>query len=148
MHVRRAHRDDFHRIMVLYRQLHPEDPVLTDGTERALFNAIVSRQDLTIFALEDEGLIQATCYLNVIPNLTRGARPYAVLENVVTDEPSRGRGWGKAVIRHALGAAWESNCYKVMLQTGSKRESTLAFYRACGFSGTDKHGFVSWRPVP
>ena len=46
----------------------------------------------------------------------------------------------------APNAAWAAGCYKVMLQTGSTRESTHAFYRACGFSGTDKHAYVAWCP--
>lgn len=147
MHVRAARAEDFQRIMDLYRQLHPDDPVLAASVGRAVFEDILTRADLTIFVLEQETRVQATCYLNVIPNLTRSGRPYAILENVVTDECQRGRGFGKRVIGHALAAAWRAGCYKVMLQTGSRRESTQAFYRACGFSGTDKHGYVAWRPL-
>jgi hypothetical protein len=42
-----------------------------------------------------------------------------------------------------LQSAWDAGCYKVMLLTGSRRPSTHAFYRACGFSGDDKTGFVA-----
>jgi GNAT superfamily N-acetyltransferase len=48
-------------------------------------------------------------------------------------------------IAHALDAAWTAGCYKVMLQTGSKRESAQAFYETCGFSGDDKQAYVAWR---
>ncbi|MEV6282646.1 hypothetical protein [Kribbella sp. NPDC051770] len=33
--------------------------------------------------------------------------------------------------------------FKAMLMTGSKRESTHAFYRACGFADDDKTGYVA-----
>ncbi|MBK79363.1 MAG: GNAT family N-acetyltransferase [Gammaproteobacteria bacterium] len=133
--------------MRLYRQLQPSDPVPADGGARAVFAAIVESDALRLYLLEDgDGRVSASCYLNVIPNLTRGARPYAVIENVITDEARRGRGLGRAVIGHALDAAWAAGCYKVMLQTGSTQESTHAFYRACGFSGTDKHAYVAWCP--
>ena len=42
--------------------------------------------------------------------------------------------------------AWKEGCYKAMLQTGSKQESTHAFYRACGFRADEKTGYVA-RPV-
>lgn len=147
LRVREAAAGDFDVVMRLYRQLQPSDPVPADGDARAVFATIVESDALRLYLLEDgDGRVSASCYLNVIPNLTRGARPYAVIENVITDEARRGRGLGRAVIRHALDAAWAAGCYKVMLQTGSTRESTHAFYRACGFSGTDKHAYVAWCP--
>ena len=145
--IREARSGDFESLMALYRQLQPADPVVTDGHDRAVFDAITASESLRLFVLEDHaGELRASCYLNVIPNLTRGARPYAVIENVITDEAMRGRGFGRAVIGHALAAAWSAGCYKVMLQTGSKRESTHALYRACGFSATDKQAYVAWHP--
>jgi len=146
MEIRRAREEDFARVLELYRQLQPRDPVLTDGRDRAVFDVIRRADGLSLFVLEDGGEIRSTCYLNVIPNLTRSASPYAIVENVVTDRAARGKGYGKRILAHALGAAWEAGCYKVMLQTGSKRESTHAFYRACGFSGDARHAYVARRP--
>jgi hypothetical protein len=42
--------------------------------------------------------------------------------------------------RRAVTAAWQVDCYKVMLMTGSKRTSTLAFYTSAGFE-QNKTGF-------
>ena len=39
--------------------------------------------------------------------------------------------------------AWAAGCYKVMLMTSSRRESTHAFYRACGFSDTVKTAYLA-----
>ena len=146
MLVRSARVSDFDRVMELYRQLQPRDPVLADGRDRAVFERILSAPWLELFVVEDEGRIQSSCYLNVIPNMTRSARPYAVIENVITDDAARRRGYGKRVVTHALEAAWAAGCYKVMLSTGSKREATHAFYEACGFSGDAKRAFVARRP--
>lgn len=145
MRVRKAEAADFVRIMDLYRQLQPSDPILSDGTDRAAFDEILRSPWLSLFVLEDHGRIQSSCYLNVIPNITRAARPYAIIENVITDSAARRKGYGKRVVTHALEAAWAAGCYKVMLQTGSKREATHAFYRACGFSGDAKQAFVARR---
>jgi GNAT superfamily N-acetyltransferase len=142
MIVRKAGGADFDRILELYRQLQPSDPMLTDGRDRAVFDEILRSPWLGLFVLEDEGRVQSTCYLNVIPNITRAARPYAVIENVVTDAAARRKGYGKRVIAHALEQAWAAGCYKVMLLTGSKREATHAFYTACGFVGDAKQAFI------
>ena len=100
-----------------------------------------------MFVLELDDAVVATTYLNVIPNLTRAASPYAVIENVVVDERLRRTGLGKQIMGSTLKAAWSAGCYKAMLMTGSRRPSTLAFYRACGFSADAKRAFLA-RPDP
>ena len=89
----------------------------------------------------------STCTLILVPNLTRGGRPYGLIENVVTHPDYRRRGLGTSVLKRALQAAWERNCYKVMLLTGSKNEATLRFYEKAGFARGVKTGFVA-RPAP
>lgn len=86
----------------------------------------------------------ATCTLTLIPNLTRNMRPYGVIENVVTDPAFRQRGFGTGTLQYALQDAWREDCYKVMLLTGSKRESTLRFYEKAGFQRGVKTGFVAY----
>ncbi|WP_460661951.1 GNAT family N-acetyltransferase [Kribbella swartbergensis] len=130
--------------MRLYRQLHPGDPVRRDGGDADVFAGILRTPGLRLFVLDDHGLVVATTYLNVIPNLTRGAAPYAVIENVVVDADRRGRGLGKRIMAGTLQAAKDAGCYKVMLMTGSRKVSTHAFYKACGFGG-GKTAYV-WRP--
>jgi GNAT superfamily N-acetyltransferase len=91
------------------------------------------------FAMEDQEPV-ATATLLVIPNLTRATRPYAFIENVVPLETRRGRGYGRAVVRHAIETAFAANCYKVMLLTGRQRPEVHAFYESCGFI-QNKTGF-------
>ncbi|MEZ5557999.1 MAG: GNAT family N-acetyltransferase [Pseudomonadales bacterium] len=143
MTIREAVDADFAGILGLYAQLHPDDPTLNDARDVEVFQTIQASPWLAIFVLERDGRICSTCYLNVIPNITRAARPYAIIENVVTDQAYRGRGFGRALIQKVLAIAWERGCYKAMLQTGSKQASTHAFYRACGFSADDKVGYVA-----
>ncbi len=143
MRIREATSADLPDVLKLYRQLSPEDPILTDGEDRSAFQLILDTPGLSIFLLETDGKAVSTCYLNIIPNLTRSAHSYAIIENVVTDEAHRGNGFGKAVLQHAMAVAWDSGCYKVMLLTGSKTEATHAFYRSCGFSADEKTGYVA-----
>jgi GNAT superfamily N-acetyltransferase len=135
---------DFEAISRLYHQLHPDEPVLTD---RSGFDRILESESFRLCVLEVDGAVVATTYLNLVPNLTRGSRPYAVIENVVVEKSLRGTGLGKEIMAATLQAAWDAGCYKTMLMTGSKRESTHAFYRACGFSPDAKHAFLARPPA-
>jgi GNAT superfamily N-acetyltransferase len=42
-------------------------------------------------------------------------------------------GLGRRVLTHALDLAWQADCYKVVLATGSQQETTLRFYEQSGF---------------
>ena len=83
----------------------------------------------------------------IIPNLTRNVRPYAfvvVVENVVTHGDYRKKGYATACLNFAKQIAEENHCYKMMLLTGSKKESTLNFYRNAGYNNLDKTAFIQW----
>lgn len=140
---REAGTDDLEEILRLYRQLHPADPELQDGSDVAAFEQILGSPGLRLFVLELDGVVVATTYLNVIPNITRSASPYAVIENVVVEESLRGTGLGKKITASTLEAAWAAGCYKAMLMTGSRSPGTHAFYRACGFSPDAKTAYLA-----
>ena len=144
--IRIAKEHDFEGIMNLLRQLNPDDPVISDGRDKVIFERILKESNLRILILEESGKILSTCYLNIIPNLTRNAAPYAIIENVVTDTAFRNPGFGKKLMAFALESAWKAGCYKVMLQTGSKKESTHKFYSSCGFAGGEKFAFNARNP--
>ncbi|GAB2462084.1 GNAT family N-acetyltransferase [Nocardioides hungaricus] len=141
--IREALPEDFGAVMRLYGQLHPGDPVLDNGSDRDVYDAILATRSLTLLVLEIDGVVVATTYLNIIPNITRSASPYAVIENVVVDESVRGTGLGKQIMAATLRAAWDAGCYKAMLLTGSKTPSTHAFYRSCGFSPDAKTAYLA-----
>lgn len=60
------------------------------------------------------GKLVASCPVVVIPNLTRGGKPYALIENIVTRTNYRGCGFGKALLREAVERAWKHDCYKTI----------------------------------
>ncbi len=146
MIVRTASTGDFQDIVRLYRQLNPDDLVINDGSDREMYDTILASSWLHIFVLELEGIIVATAYLNVIPNITREVSPYAIIENVVTEESQRGKGFGKYLMQKVLSFAWQNGCYKAILQTGSKKEETHEFYKGCGFIKGERFAFVAYPP--
>lgn len=148
MLCRRVIPSDLTALLRLYTFLNPTDPILQPEDPAVLRQWAVIRADphLRYYVVEVDGSVVATCAFTLIPNLTRGMRPYGVIENVVTDPAFRQQGLGTSVLHHALAEAWREGCYKVMLSTGSKRESTLRFYEKAGFQRGVKTGFVAYPP--
>lgn len=136
--------DELPALLELYQHLHADDPALpiSDDVE-LLWRRILADPSQHYLVAELEGRIVASCVLVVIANLTRGARPYGLIENVVTHPDFRKRGLGTQLLKAALALAWEQNCYKVMLLTGRKDKATLRFYQQAGFEGGVKAGFVA-----
>ena len=129
MLLREIEKAELSQLMRLYRILHPSDVPLPDrSVVEQRWSDIQADSAHTYFgAFVDDSLV-STCTLSVIPNLTRGCRPYGMIENVVTDPPFRRQGIGSAVLKHALRHAWKCECYKVMLLTGRLNEETYRFY--------------------
>jgi len=145
--VRRIKPEELDELLALYAQLHPDDDPLPDRAELYLKWAdIILNPLLHYFVGECGGEIVSSCTLAIIPNLTRGARPYGLIENVITREDCRNRGFGTAILHYALQIAWDAHCYKVMLLSGSKKEETLQFYDGAGFQRGIKTGYIAYPP--
>jgi len=143
MSLRKLQRPDLDALLDLYTHLHAADEPLAPR-ERVLevWEQLLASTGLSCLGLELDGLLVASCTLCITPNLTRGTRPYAQIENVVTRSEYRRRGLGKTIIQAALAQAWSAGCYKVMLMTG--RRDAHAFYEQCGFRSDAKTGFVAY----
>jgi GNAT superfamily N-acetyltransferase len=132
-------------LLDLYQHLHEIDfPLPDERTIQDVWDEITHDPKIWLFvAVHNAGLI-GSCILTIIPNLTRGARPYGIIENVVTHAGYRKRGIGTKLLQRALNTSWEKNCYKVMLLTGSKQEALLHFYEKAGFVRGIKTGFIAY----
>jgi len=139
--IRTAVHADLAGMLDLYQHLNPTDPRVTETTAAPAWAAMLGSDLIRLFVAEEDGLLVSSCTLVIVPNITRGARSYAVIENVVTHAGYRGRGLGRAVLAAAVEAAWSADCYKVMLATGSRQGSTWSFYEGAGFTRATKTHF-------
>jgi GNAT superfamily N-acetyltransferase len=143
--VRCIQKDELPALLELYQYLHDHDDPRPDADQiQAVWDTIWNNPWLYYFVGEIDGVLVSSCTLSIIPNLTRGMRPYGLIENVVTHPDHRRQGFGGQVLQYALQIAWDQNCYKVMLLTGRKEESTMVFYEKAGFVRGVKTGFIAY----
>jgi len=141
MEFRQARREDLSGILALYPHLSPEDPTLPQDAAEAIWERIEADPSIAYFVACEEGQILSTCYVVVVPNLTRGGRSWAVVENMVTHPAHQGHGLGRAVLDLAVAFARERGCYKIALLSSARRVEAHRFYEAAGFDGDAKRGF-------
>ena len=142
--VREAVKEDLDELLNLYLFLHEKNiPENSEHLENT-WKTIIEDINHHIVVKEINGKIVSSCVCVIIPNLTRNIRPYAFIENVVTNEKYRGKGYATECHKYAKEIAIKNNCYKMMLLTGTKNENTVAFYKSAGYNSDDKIAFIQW----
>ena len=142
--IREANKDDLKELLELYLYLHEENLPNQDQHLEDTWKQIMEDKNHHIIVNEIDGKIVSSCVCVIIPNLTRNVRPYAFVENVVTHADYRKKGYATECLNYAKTIAKNKNCYKMMLLTGSKRETTLRFYENAGYNSNDKTAFIQW----
>ena len=141
--IRPARLSDLSGILNLYQELRPNDPRLEATQAKQKLDDIISNPNTEIIVADIEGKLCATCMLGVVPSLAMGAKPFGIIEHVVTLSEARGKGYGKAVLTYALELAWKLGCYKVVLLSGAQRTDAHHLYKSVGFVGDVEKGFVA-----
>jgi GNAT superfamily N-acetyltransferase len=142
--VREIKENELNELLELYLYLHETTvPEMSEHLKNT-WKTILEDKNHHIIVKEVDGKIVSSCVCVIIPNLARGVRPYALVENVVTHGDYRKKGYSTECLNYAKEIAIKENCYKIMLLTGSKLESTLNFYRKAGYNSNDKTAFVRW----
>ena len=142
--LREAVKEDLKELLNLYLFLHEKNiPENSEHLENT-WKTIIEDINHHIVVKEINGKIVSSCVCVIVPNLTRNIRPYALIENVVTNEGYRGKGYATECLNYAKEIAIKNNCYKMMLLTGTKSENTLAFYKNAGYNSDDKIAFIQW----
>lgn len=142
--VREIAENELNGLLQLYLYLHEKSiPEMTEHLKRT-WSTIIQDENHHIIVNMIDGIIVSSCVCVIIPNLTRNVRPYSFVENVVTHEKYRGNGYATECLNYAKEIAKKANCYKMMLLTGSKEETTFKFYSHAGYNSTDKTAFIQW----
>ena len=143
MELRELNESDLESLIKLYEQLDGANGNYSAEDARQIWKSeIEGNKKLKYFGAVENGKVISTCYVLIIPNLTRLGSSIAFVENVVTDKDYRGQGLGRKVMEKAIDFAREKNCYKVILQSGSWRKEAHQFYENLGFDGESKKAFI------
>ena len=142
MIIRQAKTEDAQDLKTLYFEFLTKFPP-KEEQDMNRWADVISRfeksEDRFLLVVEEDGKAVSSVQVAIIEGLTHNVRPFAVIENVVTHGEYQNRGFASALLERATEIAKEFNCYKVFLETGSNKESTLNFYRKNGFVIDEKH---------
>ncbi len=143
--VRAAREEDIPRILALYRQLEITDAeaerqgTLSLEHYRRAFHEISGYTGQELLVAEEAGEVIGSLVLVIVPNLSHGARPWAVIENVIVDEGYRRRGVGRLLMEYSVNRAREMDCCRIGLMSNNVREDSHQFYRDVGIEAS-AHG--------
>jgi len=134
--IRTIKEEDLPRIIELYEQLTFETIDISLQAAKEVLKRIEALPGHEFLLIEEEGVILGTLFLQVVPNLSHNARPWALIENVVVDSKCHRRGIGKKLIEYAVERCRQAGCYKIQLMSTNTRKQAHQFYRALGFEDT------------
>ena len=142
MIIRKAKGTDANQLKTLYFEYLTHFPP-KEEQDMSLWQSLLEKfekdENMYLLVAEEDGKVVSSVQMAIIEGLTHNVRPFAVIENVVTHADYRNRGLASSLLEKASEIARERRCYKVFLETGSNKESTLNFYRNNGFAIDEKH---------
>lgn len=93
MDIRLIQPSELNNLLALYAQLHKsDDPLPEPAVVQAVWQELMANPRYKYFGSYVDSRLVSSCTITVIPNLTRGCRPYGVIENVVTHPNHRNQG--------------------------------------------------------
>jgi len=132
-------------VLELYRQFDPNQRV-DNETAVELLDAS-TRRGVRIFTLTEDvhhavaPIVVATAMAVLIPNLVGDGRQQMVVENIVVDKYSHGKGYGRRLMEEVEQWAREQNCRKIIIVSHHKFNAD-GFYHALGYESDSSSVFI------
>lgn len=142
MMIRKARGTDVEDLKVLYFEYLTHFPPKEEQDMKQwaeMLDKFERDENMYLLVAEVDGKVVSTVQMAIVESLTHNVRGFAVIENVVTHGDFRNQGYASALLQRASEIAKKRRCYKLFLETGSNKESTLNFYRQNGFELDTKH---------
>lgn len=140
--IRVATINDLEGVLNLYKELRPSDPDLDVSFAQDKWAEIINDPQTQIVVAEINGELASTCALGINKSIANGARPFAIIEHVITSSKFRRQGLSGSVLEFAISLAWKNNCCKVMLLSGAQLKGAHSVYESVGFKSGIETGFV------
>jgi GNAT superfamily N-acetyltransferase len=126
-------RDEIDRCFAVMRQLRPK----LEAAEFADRVAVQQGEGYWLAYMEHEGAVVAAAGFRVMHVLWSGKTMY--VDDLVTDEAMRSRGFGEAMLTWLMEQARKEGCETFSLDSGTHRHQAHAFYFREGLRITDFH---------
>lgn len=114
------------RLEELQNQLTPQASLLSEQTLRAVLDDSASH----LYLFEEESRVVGMLTLGIYHSPT-GSKAW--IEDVVVDNACRGRGYGRALVAHAIEEARKAGVEQLMLTSNPLRIAANQLYQAMGF---------------
>lgn len=147
--IRMAKENDLPRILELYREL----SMITTEVEqhsstslddyRRVFAEISGNPKRELLVAEYKGEVVGTVALFIIPNLSHGATPYALVENLVVNLKYRRKGIATKLMEYTIARARQEGCHRIELCSSKVRRDAHRLYKSVGFK-PEAYGFRIW----
>ena len=147
--IRQAKESDLTRILELYREL---SMITTEAEQRSntprdeyrrVFAEISNNTKRELLVAEHEGEVVGTVAVFIIANLSHGATPYALVENLVVNHKYRRKGIGKKLMQYSIARARQEGCHRIELCSSKGRREAHRLYQSVGFKA-EAYGFRIW----
>ena len=147
--IRLAKESDLARMLELYDEL---SMVTTKAEQRSntsrddyrrVFAEISNNPKRELLVAEYEGEVVGTVALYIIPNLSHGATPYALVENLVVNHKYRRKGIGRKLMEYTVARAKQEGCHRIELCSSKTRRDAHRLYKSVGFK-PEAYGFRIW----
>ena len=138
--IREATAADAGELTRLYRQL--DDRSAKAPVDELVVSRILARTrdypGYRVLLAVEEGRVVGSLVLVILEMLGSRCAPEAIVEDVVVDAATRGKGIGRRMMAFAMEEAARNGCYKLVLSSNLERTGAHAFYESLGFR---RHGF-------
>jgi N-acetylglutamate synthase-like GNAT family acetyltransferase len=136
---RAAQLKDLDDINVLFQSA-TRDALAFSNRQEIVFKRLVKEDLLDVLIVEKDEYVVGCCHFAVIPTLSHGGRPYAVLNHFLIDPLNRKQGLAKLLLKYAIATARQKGCYQVYLSIDEPKAWQQALLARFGFQ---KNGFFT-----
>lgn len=132
MRIRRARPEDEPAIVALMEQLGAADGGTVGPGLKARFTQLLALNHHALWVAETEAAVVGLVTASLRPTLYHSG-PSALIDELVVDARTRGRGVGRGLIEAVVTWASEHGASEVEVSTEMGNEAAQAFYCRCGF---------------
>lgn len=140
--IRLAEENDLEGVLHLYKELRPYDPDIQLGLARRHWVEMMDDPHCLIIVAIIDNQVVSSCSLTLNRSIANGAKPFAIIEHVITLNNFRRRGLSRQVLNYAIETAWNHDCAKIMLLSGEQLVGAHNLYKSVGFLDNVERGFV------